>query len=77
MKYFVRTSHIVSGLIYGLVIFGWSLPLFVSHYDPDEWLLNVIIASCVSLAFFSFIHYIVLGRFHPWAKMPDREESDE
>ncbi|EJW20668.1 hypothetical protein IMCC14465_15550 [alpha proteobacterium IMCC14465] len=35
----------------------------------------MVIVSCLSIAFFSFIHYIVLGKFHPWAKMPEKKNE--
>lgn len=74
MEYFVRTSHIIAGLTYSIVILGWLLPIF-GVKTGKEWLPSMIIISCLSIVFFSFIHYIILGKFYPWAKMPDKENE--
>ena len=74
MEYFVRTSHIIAGLTYSIVIVGWLMPMF-GVKAGKEWLSSMIIISCLSIVFFSFIHYIVLGKFHPWARIPDKENE--
>lgn len=84
MEYFVRTSHIVAGMTYLSVFLVWIGSIVAAFSLPDhrrEEAMIMVLGLPLFLLFFlivfSCLHYIVLKRFHPWAKMPDREESDE
>ena len=78
MEYFVRTSHIVAGIIYVICLFS-LLGIFFggeTKITPfGEKMLLGSVAILVPVFVISCIHYIVLKRFHPWAKMPDKEEE--
>lgn len=80
MEYFVRTSHIVVGMTYLSLFLGWigsvlAMILSPDFRDGDEMIL--IWMTPITLLFFlivfSCLHYIVLKRFHPWAKMPENK----
>ena len=79
MEYFVRTSHIVSGMIYltlFLACIGSVLAMILSSAREIQDAVNVFfgltIGSIFFLIAFSCLHYIVLKSFHPWAKMPEK-----
>ena len=83
MEYFVRTSHIVSGLIYLLLLLYWSFGilsvLFLpENKQPDDVEVLIFGLPVIFLFFtivFSSIHYIVLKKFHPWAKITEENET--
>ena len=80
MEYFVRTSHIVSGITYLSLFLGWIGGIVAWFTSPDYKRtdeLVVVYGSPMVLLFFlivfSCLHYVVLKRFHPWAKMPENK----
>ena len=80
MEYFVRTSHIVAGMTYGLILLSWIVGIVGWFTSPDfnrtDELVVVYMAPIVLLFFlivFSCLHYVVLKSFHPWAKMPEKK----
>lgn len=79
MEYFVRTSHIVSGLIYVITFIG---VLYVLGQNSIISILGVailmgFITLLVPIFIISSIHYIVLKKFHPWAKITEENETQK
>ena len=85
MEYFVRTSHIVTGMTYLSLFLGWIGTIVWSfslndyqQADKEVAMFTILGLPLVLLFFltaFSCLHYIVLKRFHPWAKMSENEEE--
>ena len=80
MEYFVRTSHIVSGLIYVMSFIVLLTLLFVNQGVASsfgEMIQICLVIIFVPIIFVSSIHYIVLKKFHPWAKITEENETEK
>ena len=84
MEYFVRTSHIVTGMTYLSLFLGWIGTIVWSfslndYQQEEELAMFIVLGLPLVLLFFltafSCLHYIVLKRFHPWAKMSEENEK--
>ena len=80
MEYFVRTSHIVSGMIYLTLFLACIGSVLAMILLPTHKIENAVAVFFVAIGYaifflfvFSCLHYIVLKSFHPWAKMPENE----
>ena len=68
MKYFIRTSRVLSGAYYGFFFLGL---FFITFFDSDDKLetYGAIIFFVLAWALvWSSVHYIVLNDFYPWAR---------
>ena len=80
MEYFVRTSHIIAGMIYLTLFLVCIGSVFAMILLPTHQIKNAVVGFFGAIGYaifflivFSCLHYVVLKRFHPWAKMPENK----